>query len=210
MAFGVEPIPTDGKSIVGAILLEIACMTARLDAVATWAGALTRGGLLFSNHEERGVRMAVVLVGEARLADLRAWFESLSEAHRLEIREAVIAFALHMLVADAVCSNEEAAFLEDLFDSCEVLGEARARLRQLTFLAMTDRRKLPHPETIAETCDHPVLREILLAIGWHVILADQRTHDDELALWERIVGIFSIDDARAKEIAETVAAYRAP
>ncbi len=154
--------------------------------------------------------MAVVLVGEPRLAELRTWFESLATSQRLEIREAVIAFALHVLAADSVCSTEEAAFLEDLFDSCDVTSAERERLRHLAFLAMSDRRKLPHPEMIADTCDHPVLREILLAIGWHVILADQRTHDDELALWERIVRLFSIDDARAKEIAETVAAYREP
>lgn len=185
-------------------------MNARVDAIATWAGALTRGGLLFSSAEERGVRMAVVLVGEARLAELRAWFEEQGVEARPAIRGAVLAFALHVLAADGECSKEEAAFLEELFDSCEVDQAEREALRELAFLAMTDRRKLPHPETIAETCDHPVLRELLLAIGWHIVLVDERTSDEELVLWERLAGIFAVDPERAREISETVAAYRAP
>jgi uncharacterized tellurite resistance protein B-like protein len=183
-------------------------MSPRLDAVATWISALTRGGLLFSQVEERGVRMAVVLVGEAPLASLREWFEPLSAERRLAVREAAFSLAIHALVADGVCSEAEGAFLEEVFDACAMTREERGRWHDLVAEAMRERRKLPHPETIAEVCDHPVLREILLAVAWHVMGADGAAIDEERATFTRLARIFSVEEPRATQIAETVDAYR--
>jgi hypothetical protein len=188
---------------------NVASMSARLDAVATWISALTRGGLLFSHVEERGVRMAVVLVGEPELASLRQWFEPLSVERRLAIREAAIALAVHALIVDGICSEAEGAFLEEVFDACAMTTEERGRWHDLVAVAMRERRKLPHPETIAEVCDHPVLREILLAVTWHVMGADGPVVEEERAAFVRLARLFTVSDDRATEIAETVDAYRA-
>ncbi len=182
-------------------------MAGKADVVATWVGALTRGGLLFTNTEERGVRMAVVLVGERRLAELREWFLPLSVATRLEIREAAISFCLHFFCADRVCSTEEVAFLEQVFDSCDLPLAERRQYYALLRAALVDVRKLPHAETIAEICCHPVLREILLAIGWHIALGDRELSAPEEKLWLRLARLFSIPEQRAHELAATIEAY---
>lgn len=182
-------------------------MGGKADVVATWVGALTRGGLLFTNTEERGVRMAVVLVGEQPLAELREWFFPLRAAQRLEIRAAAISFCLHLFCADRTCSEEEVAFLEQIFDSCDLPVEERRQHYALLRAALIDVRKLPHPETIAETCSHPVLREILLAIGWHIALGDHELSAPEEKLWQRLAALFSIPESRAQELASTIEAY---
>jgi tellurite resistance protein len=153
--------------------------------------------------------MAVVLVGEERLGSLREWFEPLPPEGRLAIREAAFSFAIHALVADGVCSEAEGTFLEEVFDACAMTREERGRWHDLVAAAMRERRRLSHPETIAEVCDHPVLREILLAVAWHVMGADGSVVDEERATFSRLARLFSIDEPRATEIAETVDAYRA-
>lgn len=212
MARSILSRPRGGSRCLRVEALASPCyadgMSARLDAVATWISALTRGGLLFSQVEERGVRMAVVLVGEEPLASLREWFEPLSPERRLAIREAALCLAIHALAADGVCSEAEGAFLEEVFDACAMTTEERGRWHDRVGAAMRERRKLPHPETIAEVCDHPVLREILLAVAWHVMGADGSAGDDERATFARLSRIFSVEEARAQQIAETVDAYR--
>lgn len=178
------------------------------DVIATWIGALTGGGVLFSEDEERGVRAAILLVGEARLAELRTWFQHQDGQRRQEIRYAALTLAMLVLVADRALPIEEQELFDRLLDAAQLPERDRARARELLGHATRDPRKLPHPETIAEALDHDALRELMLGMAWHVALIDGRIELGEDALYVRLARLFGVDDEVAARIREIVAAYR--
>lgn len=178
------------------------------DVIATWIGALTGGGVLFSEQEERGVRAAILLVGEDRLADLRDWFQHSDAPRRQEVRHAALSLAMLVLVADRALPLAEQELFEQLLDAAQLPERERLHARELLGLATQDPRRLPHPETIAEALDHDALRELMLGMAWHVALIDGRVELGEDALYVRLSRLFGIEDARAERIREIVAAYR--
>lgn len=177
------------------------------DVIATWVGALTRGGVLFSETEERGVRAAILVVGEARLAELRSWFSALPPEGRYAIRQSALALGMLVLVADRALAPEERDLFERMLDAAELPEAERAGLRGLLAQAVLDPRRLPHPETIAEALDHPTLRELMLGMAWHVALVDGRIELGEDALYTRLARLFGVDDAQAVRIRELLHAY---
>ncbi len=161
---------------------------------------LSCGGLLHGERETSGAIAAIELVGEARLSDLRRWLGARSPEAIRRIRGAAIELCIWMAVADRVIDPAERDALGDIIETSGLGGEEEARLMGLLGAALGDVRSVHHLETLAEELDHPVLRELMLALTWHMAEADGFVDTLEGASHDRLAGIFGVEPATAARI----------
>lgn len=167
--------------------------------MATWLGTLTRGGLLIGSTEESGIMVAIDVVGEDRLSDLREWIAGQKAEVRERERRAALECCIYMAHADRDVAPEETALLEQIIDRSDLELEEEETLRDM----------LLHPpdlDGIAERLTHPVLREILLALAWELAAVDGRIDDAEQDFFGDLAGRLGVDSARAGEIRDAVGA----
>ena len=105
-----------------------------------------------------------------------------------------------MAVVDRVIDPIERDLLKEVIRSADLDGAEEARLDALLSAALGDARKLKHVETLAEILDHPVLRELVLALSWCVATIDGFVDDLEVASFDRLAGIFGVD----RDVAERI------
>jgi uncharacterized tellurite resistance protein B-like protein len=175
-------------------------MGSMLAVVSRWVALLSPTALLHGSRDEWAVDAATRVVGEARLAELRQHLAGEPEQSAAGVRSAAIEICIWMAVSDRVVDPREREALADLVERAELGPTETRRLLELTRSALGDVRKLSHPETLAERVDHPVLRELLLAVAWQVALADDFVDDLELRSFERLAGIFGIEHADKERV----------
>jgi uncharacterized tellurite resistance protein B-like protein len=176
----------------------------RPNAINTWIAVLSGGGVLHGEREAEGVVLASRIVGEERLSQLRAWLEVQTEEDVEDIRSAEL--CMWMAVADRVIDPRERELLADIVRSSGLSSPEEARLLALLPAALSDVRRLPHVETLAERMDHPVLRELMLALVWHVARADGFVDALEGTSYERLAAIFGVEHDVAAAISDVLEA----
>ncbi len=177
-------------------------MRPKPSAINTWIAVLSGGGLLHGEREAEGVVLATRIVGEERLSRLRGWLEVQAEEDLSEIRSAAIELCMWMAVADRVIDPRERELLGDIVRSSGLSATEETRLLALLPAALSDVRRLPHVETLAERLDHPVLRELMLALVWHVARADGFVDALEGTSYERLAAIFGVEPDVAAAISD--------
>lgn len=175
-------------------------MGSMMAVVTSWVALLSPTALLHGARDEWAVHAAARVVGEARLAELREYLTGEPKDRAADLRSAAIEICIWMAVSDRVVDPVEREVLTDLVTRAELPAQETRRLVDLCRSALSDVRKLSHPETLAERADHPVLRELLLALAWQVALADDFVDDLEIRSFERLAGIFGIEPADRERI----------
>lgn len=185
-------------------------MRAGSNAIATWVSVLSGGGLLHGEREAEGALLATHVVGEERLSQLRAWLEVQPHEDVDDMRSAAIELCMWMAVADRVIDPAERELLADIVRSSSLSPKEEARLLDVLPAALTDVRSLPHIETLAERLDHPVLRELMLALVWYVARADGFVDALEGTSYERLAAIFGVEPEVAAAISDVLSTVQNP
>jgi len=167
-------------------------------AMATWVGALSRGGLLLGHAEEEGAQLAADVLGEAGLIRLREWFAHQAIDVVERERRGAIHACIWMAHADREVAIEEIEVLERVIAQSELPPKVQEEL-----VAAIDEPL--EAEDIAEELTQPGLRELVLALTLELALADQRFDASEQAAYDELVEAFDIDGERAEEIRAHVA-----
>lgn len=165
---------------------------------------LSGRGLLRGEREEEGVVLATRIVGEERLSELRDWLEALPPEQLDALRGAAVELCIWMAVADRVIDPAERDLLADIVRASGLGADEEERLVRLLAAALGDVRKLAHVETLAERLDHPILRELMLAMTWHIARADGFVDALEDQSYERLAGVFGVDMITADRIREAL------
>lgn len=168
-------------------------------AMATWVGALARGGLLIGHTEEEGAMLAHRVLGDDELTRLRTWFAAQPPQVVERERRGAIHACIWMAHADREVAPEEVALLEEVIRHSDLSPEAQAELGK-AIQAPLD------PAAIAEELTQHGLRELVLALTWELAKIDDRFDDDERAAHHDLAEAFGVSDARAREIEALVTA----
>lgn len=166
-------------------------------AIATWLGTLARAGLVDSEHEAAGQAVAAYVVGEANVDSLREWLEAQDAEVRSREQEAAIEALIHMALVDRELHTDEEQLLLAIIENADLTKAAQKNLV----------RRIAAPralEGIGERLTHPVLRELLLAMGWEMALADGRIDPAERRLYDRMAELLGVTQARATELREAL------
>lgn len=166
-------------------------------AMATWVGALSRGGLLIGHEEEEGAELALAVLGEKGLAQLRRWFSGQTSDIVERERRGAIHACIWMAHADREVATEEVELLERVIASSDLPPKVREEL-----IAAIDEPL--EAEDIAEELTQPGLRELVLALTLELAYADQRFDPLEQSAYDELALAFEIDDERAEAIRQHV------
>ena len=173
--------------------------TATPRAIASWIGTLTAGGLITRVEEEAGVTLACYVVGESRLSDLREWCATLEPEAIRVARLAAIETLIWLAHADRRLAPEEATMLGEII--------ACSGLSQQDRTAMTKAiESPPKVGTLAVRIGHPVLAEILIALGWELADADGDVSRSEQTFLGELARKLAIPPERATELRELLLA----
>lgn len=168
-----------------------------IGAMATWVGALARGGLLLNDDEEEGVMLAHAVLGDERLSDLRRWFAGQTSDIVERERRGAIHACIWMAQADREVAAEEVELLEAVIEQSELPVKVQEEL-----VAAIDEPL--EPEDIAEELTQPGLRELVLALTWELAVIDNNVDDNERSAHEELAEAFEVDEARAEAIKAAV------
>jgi tellurite resistance protein len=165
-------------------------MTGGRMAMSRWLGALARAGVLHHEGDAEARSSAADLVGEERLAELRAWFASVPSDVVVREQRAAIEVCIWMAHADRHVDPEERYMLRQMVAS-SALDEATAD-------ELIDSAHEPQPlDGIEQRITHPVLRELLLSLAWELARADGRISPEETATYDELARRLGIPVARA-------------
>jgi uncharacterized tellurite resistance protein B-like protein len=180
-------------------------MGSMLEVVSSWVALLSPNALLHGARDEAAVHAAARVVGEPRLAELRQYLTEEPDDRAVLLRSAAIEICIWMAVSDRVVDPVEREVLADLVARAELPAAETVRLIDLCRSALGERLGMRELADIAERADHPVLRELLLALAWQVALADDFVDDLEIRSFERLAGIFGIEAADRERIRSALA-----
>lgn len=172
-------------------------MTDAIAAMATWIGALARGGLLMGRDEEEGALLALRVLGEEGLSRLRESFAARSPEEVLRERRGAIHACIWMAQADREIVERELAMLEEIIAHSDLSPADREDLQA----AIVEPQ---HPERFAEELTQPELRELMVALGWQLALADGRVDDEEIEALGEMAGAFGVPRGRVEAIRAAV------
>ena len=164
-----------------------------IGAMATWVGALARGGVLLNDTEEEGAHVALGILGEEGLSSLREWFASQTPDVVDRERRGAIHACIWMAQADREIATEEIELLQQVIESSELPPKVCEELE-----AAIDEPL--EPEDIAEELTQPGLRELMLGLTWQLAMIDDSLHDAERSAHEELAEVFEVGDERAAEI----------
>ena len=170
-----------------------------ISAMATWVGALARGGLLIGHEEEEGAMLALSVLGEEGLDQLRRWFASQAADIVARERRGAIHACIWMAHADREVATEEVELLGEIISHSELPPKVQEELQ-----AAIDEPL--EPEDIAQELTNPGLRELMLAMTWELAQVDNRLGDDERTAHNELAEAFGVDDERAEAIRDAVLA----
>jgi len=173
-------------------------MTNPVAAMATWVGALSRGGLLIAHTEEEGAELALTVLGEDGLVDLRVWFSSQTKDVIERERRGAIHACIWMAHADREVATEEVELLESIISGSDLPPKVQEEL-----VAAIDEPL--EPEDIAEELTQPGLRELVLTLTAELADSDGRFDEDERSAYLELAEAFLVDEDRAEEIREAIA-----
>ena len=173
--------------------------------IATWISVLSETGLLHGERAEAAVLLATKIVGEARMSDLRGWLHEQPHDRILSLRAAAIELCIWMAVVDRVVDPKERELLRDAILAAELHTGEELRLDGLLASALSDSSKIAHLETLAEVLDHPVLRELMLAMTWLIATADGFVDTLEVESFERLGALFGVEPASAERVKSVLA-----
>jgi uncharacterized tellurite resistance protein B-like protein len=173
--------------------------------IATWISVLSETGLLHGERAEAAVVLATKIVGEARMSELRAWLHGEPRERILALRAAAIELCIWMAVVDRVVDPKEREILRDAILAAELPTGEELRLDGLLASALSDSSKIAHIETLSEVLDHPVLRELMLAMTWLIATADGFVDALEVESFERLAAIFGVDGTTAERMKNVLA-----
>ncbi|MFW6052044.1 MAG: DUF533 domain-containing protein [Myxococcota bacterium] len=166
-------------------------------AMATWIGTLARGGVLRSVTEEAGVAVAAYVVGEDRLSELRQFMSHQPPEVVKREQKAAIDACIWMAQADRKLDSTERELLERMVDA--------SGLDYATQEALVASIDAPSSiEDVEQQLQHPVLRELLLALAWELALVDGRVAEGEKDFYTGLAERLSIEPARAEAIKRAV------
>lgn len=162
------------------------------DEVARWLGIFTTGTLM-SADDERSLERAAEVLGEARVGELRAWFESTPEAQVRASKCAVIEAAIAFAHADREVEDSERELVGRLVQLAELDDESATHLHE----SLATR---PDLAALAQRITHPALRELTLVIAWQVAGADATIDEHERGMYGELAKRLSVEPARAKAL----------
>lgn len=165
--------------------------------MVTWLGALSRGGVIFGVDEERGVDLAVRILGEDRLVSLRERFAALSPERRARERVGAIHACVWIAHADRRLAEEEVALLRRIVHHADLSAEQQR--------ALLDAIDSPTPPAVfAEELTDAALRELTLGLAWQLAWADGRLDDEERRAHHDLAESFGVDAATEAAIRQAV------
>lgn len=162
------------------------------DEVARWLGIFTTG-MLVGADADRSLERAVAVLGEAHVAELRAWFRDTPKDRVLDAKRAVITAAIAVAHADHQVQDSERELVGRLVQLAEFDDESAAAL-----VASLDTR--PVLDAVAPRIAHPALRELALVIAWQIANADAAVDVAERGIFGELAKRLGIEAARAKEL----------
>lgn len=166
------------------------------EAIASWLGALTDGGVLSANAFA-GRAVAAYVLGETSLRRLRSDFERLTPEQALSEKMAVVETCLWMASCDRVIAPEEKALLLEMIRCSGLPPEQQHRLE-------SEIGTRPSIADIDRRIQIYELREMLLAMCWELAIADGRVDPLESGFFAGLVRKLGIAGERAKEIQQAV------
>lgn len=169
------------------------------DALSTWVGALSRGGLLWSNREEEGVVAAANVVGNARLEELSHWFGTRSQAQLEGERVAAIKLCIWLARSDRDLADTERDLIADIIAHSDLGATAREQLLEL----LAKDAEVDRVAAVRELT-HPVLQELILAMAWQIARADGKVEQAERTSFAQLAADFGLSDEVAARVRSAV------
>ncbi|MCB9594179.1 MAG: DUF533 domain-containing protein [Sandaracinaceae bacterium] len=172
-------------------------MTNPVAAMATWIGALSRGGLLIGQAEEEGAELALAVLGEDGLVALREWFAARPADVVDRERRGAIHACIWMAHADRDVASEEVEMLQSIIAASDLPPKVQDELLAAIETPLDS-------SAIADELTQPGLRELVLALTLQLAQSDHRLDPDEQSAFDELAEAFGIDDDRADAIRATV------
>ncbi len=172
-------------------------MTSAAAAMATWVGALARGGILMGRSEELGAELAFRVLGERGLARLREHFAKQSADVVQRERRGAIHACIWMAHADRRIVREEMDLIGRIIAHSDLPNAAQEDL-EAAIVEPQD------PEWFADEVTQPELRELILALSWELARIDGRLDEDEREAHRTLANVFGVSPERAKELRQIV------
>ena len=166
-------------------------------AMASWLGALARGGVISDRWEAAGQAVAAYVVGEKGLDALRGWFAQQSAEIAARERRAAIEVCIWMAHADRTIDPEEVHLLREIIGASLLDEDTQDALVGAT-------HEPPSLVHLEKRLTHPVLRELLLALCWELASADGRVDKLERDFYTGLAKRLGISDVRAAEIQRSI------
>lgn len=168
-----------------------------IDAMSTWVGALSRGGVLMNDLEEQGAELALAVLGEETLGELRQHFKHAAEEDVARERQGAIHACIWMANADREITQEEVERLEWMIGRSELPAPAQEALTSAIEEPMD-------PVDFADQLTEPGLRQLVLGLAIELAHADGRVDEREEQAYDELAEALGITEARAAEIREAV------
>ncbi|MFO0550926.1 MAG: DUF533 domain-containing protein [Polyangiaceae bacterium] len=169
------------------------------DALSTWVGALSRGGLLWSNREEEGVVAAAGVVGDERLEELSSWFGTRTQEQLERERVATIKLCIWLARADRNLDDTERDLIADIVAHSDLGASAREHLlEELAKDTEVDRA------AAVKELTHPVLQELMLAMAWQIVRADGKVEQAERSSFAQLAADFGLTEEVASRVRSAV------
>lgn len=166
-------------------------------AMATWLGALAQTGVVHGADANAGEDLAVYVVGEEKLAQLRSWFALATPKEITREKVAAIEVCIWMAYADRVLDPEERDLLRVVVDASGLDDDAKAELVSAT-------HDPPSLKNLPNRLTQPVLRELMLALAWELAQADGRISRAENDFYRGLARKLEVPDDRAEAIRTAV------
>jgi tellurite resistance protein len=162
------------------------------DEIARWLGILD-AGILVGHDAERAVERAAKVLGEARLGELRAWFQSSPPGAVRAAKIAVIEAAVAVAQADREVAEPERELVERIVQLAGLDDAAKIQV----FATLEKRAGL---EDLKARIAAPALAELTLALAWQMAAADDHVEESERGVYGELAKRLGIEPERAKAL----------
>lgn len=166
-------------------------------AMASWLGALARGGVIGDAWEQAGQAVAAYVVGAPRLDELRAWFAEQTPEVAARERRAAIEVCIWMAHADRKIDAEETHLLRQIIGASLLDEDVQDEL-------VREAHEPPSLAGLEKRLTHPVLRELLLALCWELASTDGRVDRAEREFYSGLAKRLEVGEVRAAEIQRAI------
>lgn len=162
-------------------------------AMSTWLGTLATGGIIRTSHAEAGVALAVFVVGEDQLSELREWMKAQPPEVVQREQRAAIEISIWMAHADRHVAPEEATLLQQIILASDLPADTVDEL-------MAELDEPPTLDSLEERLTNPTLRELMLALAWELAAADDKIDWNEVEGYAQLAERLGVPHERAEEL----------